>query len=275
MKTALIQMRVENDKAINLARAREKIGEAAKMGADLAVLPEMFCCPYSGKYFRDFAENENGPAQKMLSGAAREFGIIIVGGSVPENAGERLYNTSYVYGANGGLIAKHRKSHMFNINTKELYFRESDFFSAGDKITVFDTIFGKLGLCVCFDFRFPEPSLVMAREGAKAVIVPAAFNMTTGPAHWETMFRQRAVDNQIFTLGCAPARDEDAPYVSYGNSIAVNPWGEIISRCGGGEQTLIVDLDFSLIEKIRERLPLINARRTDIYETRGLKCDNI
>ena len=112
-------------------------------------------------------------------------------------------------------IVRHlnKKMHLFDIDIKGgQYFKESDTLTAGDQVTVFDTEFGKIGLCICFDFRFPELARQMVDKGAKVILVPAAFNMTTGPAHWELLFRQRAVDNQIFTLGTAPARNEREEY---------------------------------------------------------------
>ena len=236
------------------------------MNIDLAVLPEMFCCPYMSKYFHIYCEEEGGPAQTALSELAKELGIYIVGGSLPELEGEQLYNTSYVYDPAGVQIAKHRKTHLFDIDVKGgQSFKESETLTAGSDITVFDTAFGKIGLLICFDMRFHEIAGLLCQEGALAIVVPGAFNMTTGPAHWELLFRQRAVDNQLFTLGVAPARDPQGEYVSYGNSIAVNPWGEVIARCGGEACTLVVDLDFGQVQEIRKQLPIQPARRTDLY----------
>ena len=106
----------------------------------------------------------------------------------------------------------------------------------------------------------------MALDGAKIFIIPGAFNMTTGPAHWEMLFRARAVDNQVYTLGCAPARDPQASYVSYGNSLVVTPWGEVTPRLGAEEGLLMADLDLDRVEKVRAQLPLLKQRRTDLYE---------
>ena len=106
----------------------------------------------------------------------------------------------------------------------------------------------------------------MCLRGAKVIFVPAAFNMTTGPAHWEILFRQRAVDNQCFTVGVAPARDEAASYVSYGNSIAVDPWGTVLCRAGAEETTLYADLDLDRLAAVRSQLPILSGRRTDLYE---------
>ena len=260
-------MKVSFNKSVNIERACKKISEAARNNIDAAVLPEMFCCPYSGKYFADFAEEEHGIAQAALSALAKKLGIIIVGGSVPERCGEKIYNTSYVYDETGKQIAKHRKAHLFDVDVAGgIKFTESDYLSAGNGITTFETRFGTFGLCICFDFRFQEIARVMALRGASVIIAPAAFNMTTGPAHWETMFRQRAVDNQLFTVGAAPARDEDGVYVSYGNSIVVDPWGNVVARCCGEERTLIADIDLNFIKEIRGQLPILSARRTDIYE---------
>ena len=264
-------MKVSFDKLKNIESACKKISEAARTGVDAAVLPEMFCCPYSGKYFADFAEEEHGITQASLSKLAKDLKIIIVGGSVPERSGDKIYNTSYVYDETGTRIAKHRKAHLFDVNvTGGIKFTESDYLSAGNEITTFETRFGMFGLCVCFDFRFQEIARVMALRGASVIIVPAAFNMTTGPAHWEMMFRQRAVDNQLFTVGAAPARDENGVYTSYGNSIVVDPWGNVLARCGGEERTLIADIDFNYVNEIRAQLPILNARRTDIYEVREI-----
>ena len=122
-----------------------------------------------------------------------------------------------------------------------------------------------MGLCICFDLRFQELAKAMADDGAKMLLVPAAFNMTTGPAHWELLFRQRAVDNQIFTLGTAPARNEKAEYISYGNSILVDPWGTVLARGGAGEEILYGEVDFDRVDSIRRQLPIRSARKAELY----------
>ena len=269
MRVALIQMAVTADKQQNIETACGKIREAAGHGADVSVLPEMFCCPYENSCFRPYGEAENGPAQAALSALAAELGIYIVGGSIPELAEGNVYNTSYVYGRDGALLAKHRKVHLFDIDVAGgQRFRESDTLSPGIAITTFETEFGTMGLCICFDLRFEELARCMCLRGAKVIFVPAAFNMTTGPAHWELLFRQRAVDNQCFTVGVSPARDESADYVAYGNSIAADPWGTVLSRAGAEEATLYADLDLSCLDAVRQQLPILSARRTDLYEIR-------
>ena len=269
MRAALIQMPVTADRAGNIALACEKIREAAANGADVAVLPEMFCCPYQNDCFRPYSEVENGPAQTALEAAAAENHVYVVGGTLPELEEDRVYNTCYVYDRQGHRIAKHRKAHLFDIDVEGgQRFRESDTFSRGGAITTFETEFGTMGLCVCFDLRFEELARCMGLRGAQVIFVPAAFNMTTGPAHWEVLFRQRAVDNQCFTVGVAPARDETSSYVSYGNSIAVDPWGTVLCRAGGEAVTLYADLDMARVDAVRRQLPILSARRTDLYEVR-------
>jgi predicted amidohydrolase len=269
LKTALIQMPVTADKRANLGTACRKLREAKALGAEIAVLPEMFCCPYDNACFRAYGERAGGEAQRALSQTARELSLYVVGGSLPELEGGNVYNTCFVYGRDGGELARHRKVHLFDIDVEGgQRFRESDTLSPGSQITTFETEFGLMGLCICFDLRFEELARCMALRGAKVLFVPAAFNMTTGPAHWELLFRQRAVDNQCFTVGVSPAREEHASYVAYGNSIAVDPWGTVLCRAGGEETTLLTELDLSRLNAVRRQLPILSARRTDLYELR-------
>ncbi|MDD3347758.1 carbon-nitrogen hydrolase family protein [Oscillibacter sp.] len=266
MRIALIQMPVTADKSENIEAACRRVREAASDGAQIAVLPEMFCCPYQNDCFRLYGETEDGPAQRALSAVAAESGIYVVGGSLPELADGKVYNTSYVYGRRGEPLAKHRKVHLFDIQVAGgQCFRESDALSPGDAITTFETEFGVMGLCVCFDLRFEELSRLMCLRGAKVLFAPAAFNMTTGPAHWELLLRQRAVDNQCFTVGVSPARDERAGYVAYGNSLAADPWGSVLCRAGGEDATLYAELNLARVEEVRRQLPILSARRTDLY----------
>lgn len=266
MKIALLQTLVAESRAENLKTARDSLRAAAAAGADMAVLPEMFNCPYSARYFAEYAEPEGGESFRKMAACAAEFNLCVVAGSMPERSEGKVYNTSYVFGRDGSRIARHRKAHLFDIDIPGgQYFRESDTFAPGGNVTTFafgGTIFG---LCICFDFRFPELSRLMALRGATVMVVPAAFNMTTGPLHWETMFRQRAVDDQAYTVGVAPARDVKSSYVSYANSIACSPMGEVLVRAGEGPCALYLDLDPEKVSAARRQLPLLGARRTDLY----------
>jgi len=264
-------MPVVEDKLKNIEKAEDYLKELMDHKIDLAVLPEMFYCPYQTHCFPAYAEEEGGVSWQKLSDMAAAFGIYLAAGSMPEKDEEsRIYNTAFVFDRQGRQVAKHRKMHLFDINVSGgQYFKESDTLTAGDQVTVFDTEFGRMGLCICYDFRFPELARLMADDGAKVILVPAAFNMTTGPAHWEIMFRQRAVDNQVFTIGAAPARDESSSYISWGHSIAVDPWGKVLVQLDEKEGYTVQTLDLSEVEKIRRELPLLAHRRPDIYTFSG------
>ena len=266
LTVAQVQMPVVRDKDANIAAACRLIRRAAETGAELVMLPEMFCCPYENNAFHPYGEPLGGPAQQALSALAKELKIWIIGGSVPELEEDRVYNTCFVYDDTGRQVARHRKMHLFDISVEGgQSFRESDTLSPGNDITVFDSPWGRLGLCICFDLRFEELVRVMTLQGARAIFVPAAFNMTTGPAHWELLFRQRAVDNQLFTIGTSPARNDRETYVAWGHSIVCDPWGTVLHQCGAGEEIAVTALDLSRVDSVRRQLPILSARREDIY----------
>ena len=269
MKLGLYQSPVSADKDENLRRAARGVRALAARGAELVLLPEMWCCPYRTDAFPVYAEAADGPLNGALSALARETGVWLAAGSVPEKDGGRVYNTAYVFAPDGGLAARHRKMHLFDIDVAGgQRFFESETLTAGDDITTFETPWGVFGLCVCYDLRFPELFRLMALRGARCVLTPAAFNMTTGPLHWDTLFRQRAADNQLFTVGCAPARDPAGPYVSYAHSMVASPWGRVLFRAGTRPQKALVELDFSETDAVRAQLPMLRQRRTDVYELR-------
>lgn len=256
MKVSLIQMKVLSTPSDNLIKIRELVSKAVSQGGEMIVLPEMCCCEYSNSSFTANAMTEDDDFIKALSDIARDKGIVLVAGSVPELDGGKIYNTSFVFGENGTVIAKHRKVHLFDIDVKnKISFRESDTFSPGSSFTAFDTKWGKVGLIICFDIRFPEFIKANSKD-LKMIIVPASFNMTTGPMHWELLFRARAVDNQVFMLGCASATDENAGYHSYGHSIITDPWGNVTAQLGFDEQVITCDIDLNETDEIRQQIPL-------------------
>ena len=252
-----IQKRTYADPEQNIEAVRRMAELPGGTEPDFIVLPEIFTCPYDNRCFPVFAEEEGGESFRFLSALAREKGAYVVGGSMPERDGDRIYNTSYVFDRSGNLIGKHRKVHLFDIDVKGgQYFKESDVLSPGDTLTVFDTEYGKMGVCICFDIRFPDLFTSMRDAGVKMVFVPADFNMTTGPAHWEILFRSRALDQQIFMLGCAAARDENASYVAYGHSILTDPWGRIVKELGAEEGILTAQINLDTVESVRQQIPL-------------------
>lgn len=268
IKIAAIQMSTVADKMENVRTVKTYLEKIKDENPDFVILPEMFCCPYQTENFPIYAEKEGGPVWQQLSAYAKQYGIYLIGGSMPEKDAEgNVYNTSYIFDREGKQIGKHRKVHLFDIDVKGgQTFKESDTLTAGDSDTVFDTEFGKIGVMLCFDIRFPELSRMMVNDGAKVIFVPAAFNMTTGPAHWELSFRTRALDNQIYMVGCAPARDVSAGYISWGHSIVTDPWGRVTGMLDENEGILLAELDMDYEEQVREELPLLKSRRKDIYQ---------
>ena len=242
----------------NMRAVRDMLDSYVGDAPDLILLPEIFTCPYDNSCFPVFAQEDGGEVCTFLSGLAARRHCYLIGGSVPErDADGKIYNTSYVYDRDGMLIGKHRKIHLFDIDVPGgQYFKESDVLTRGERATVFDTEFGKMGVCICFDIRFPDLFLQMRKAGVRMVFVPAAFNMTTGPAHWETLFRSRALDQQIYVLGCSPARDEDASYVAYGHSILTDPWGRVLEELDEKEGFLSARIDFAQLEAVRQQIPL-------------------
>lgn len=262
--TALCQMSVADDKEKNLRHAAELIDEAVRVGARVICLPEIWNSPYDIKLFGARAEPDGGPSTALMSGLAGIHGIYLIGGSIPESADGRIYNTSYVFGPSGEMIAKHRKAHLFDVDIERgVRFKESEVFSPGEGITVFDTEFGRMGLAVCFDLRFPGMFKEMAGAGAHIVFLPASFNMTTGPAHWDTLIKARALDNQIYLAACSPARDLSASYTSWGHSCVATPWGEFCAAADSRESIAYATIDIGYLQKIRQELPVGNQPATD------------
>jgi omega-amidase len=283
-RIALCQMPVSANKAKNLLTAQSYLGKAAETGAKLAILPECFNCPYDTSKFAEYAEkvgevgDGSGSSRtvEMLCAAARDSGMYIIGGSLPEISDDgSIYNTSVSISSAGAIVAKHRKVHLFDIDcslTGGIVFKESDALSAGSAVTVFDasTVAEgmRVGVGICYDIRFPDLSMAMVRDaGASLLVFPGAFNMTTGPAHWELLARARAVDNQTFVAVCSPARwDETASYTPWGHSSVVDPWGQVVATTDHGPGIVFADLDLPRIEQVRASIPTSRQRRPDVYK---------
>jgi len=268
IKIASLQLKVLNDKYDNIEKLAEMIGDGAAEGADILSLPEMWNCPYQTELFPEYAEPEQGDSWLALSTIARKNCIYVVGGSVPELGEDgRVYNTCYIFDREGRQIGKHRKVHLFDINIHgRQVFRESDTLSGGDSFDTFETEWCTMGINICFDIRFPESARMAALQGAKLIFNPASFNTTTGPAHWEIGFRQRAVENQVYMVGTATAQNPEAGYTGYGHSIITDPWGRVVMQMDEKEGCSICGIDLDYVDEVREKLPLLSARRTDVYD---------
>ncbi|KAL8348704.1 hypothetical protein RB598_001806 [Gaeumannomyces tritici] len=289
VRIACVQLSSGPDKAANLSRARARVLSAARDGgAHVVVLPECFNSPYGTAHFPAYAERllpspppaDVSPSYHALAAAARDAGVYLVAGSIPELALERddddkgggevkrYYNTALVFSPAGDLLATHRKVHLFDINIPgKITFRESDVLSPGSGVTLVDLPpYGRVGVAICYDVRFPELAAVASRRGAFALVYPGAFNLTTGPLHWELLARARAVDNQLYVALCSPARDlAEGAYHAYGHSLVAGPMADVLVEAGEGEETVYADLRPEDIESARSGIPLRTQRRFDVY----------
>ncbi len=267
-KIAVCQTMAGKEKEQNRKDAEGFLEESKRNNAQLIALPEMFICPYDSTFFKDYAEEiPEGETSVWIMRMAKKLNVYILAGSIPEKSGDRYYNTSIFAGPDGNINGIHRKIHLFDIDLENQKFKESDTFSPGSQVTVVDTELCKIGIAVCYDLRFPELFRLMAQKGALLIIVPALFSMSTGPHHWELLLRARAVDNQMYLVGASQARNHGNFFVSYGNSMIVDPWGNVLSNAGEKKGIIYADIDLELVNKVRRELPVLKHLRNDLYKT--------
>jgi len=266
-RVGLVQLAVGGSKAANLKAAISLIGKAKQQGAKLVSLPECFNSPYGTKYFPEYAESiPDGESTQALSTAAKENDVYIIGGSIPERDGDKLYNTCCVFNNKGDLIEKFRKIHLFDIDIPgKITFKESDVLTGGESTSTFNIGDIKVGLGICYDIRFPQLAQKYRREGCDLLVYPGAFNMTTGPAHWAKLQISRALDNQLYVMTVSPARDLDADYHAWGHSMVVNPWGDILVEAEEKESVLVADIDLEKMHEIRNNIPISAQAKHHLY----------
>ncbi|MDQ0889805.1 omega-amidase [Paenibacillus sp. V4I9] len=267
-KIGICQLRVSSDKPQNIINAEAYVKKASQAGCHLVILPEMFNCPYQTELFPKYAEYyPDGETIAWLSKIAAQEGIVVVGGSIPEHATDnKIYNTSFIFDEKGTLVGRHRKMHLCDVHVDgSPAVQESSTLEPGADITVVNAGGLNFGVGICYDIRFPELSRSMVLNGATVLIFPAAFGIVTGSAHWELLMRSRAVDNQAFVIGAAPARTSGAEYQTWGHSMIVDPWGNIVATTDEKETLLIAEIDIEMTKDIRSKLPLLKHRRPHFY----------
>ncbi|HTJ96423.1 MAG TPA: carbon-nitrogen hydrolase family protein [Rhodocyclaceae bacterium] len=262
MRIAAIQMTSEPSVAPNLEAAGRLIGEAAAQGAKLVALPEYF--PFIGASDEErFAARENcgdGPIQNFLAAAAKQHGVWIVGGSLPLDCGDpaKLLNTCLVFNDRGEQVARYDKIHLFAFKKGTEEYNEARTIQPGTGVVAFDSPFGRIGLGICYDLRFPE---LFRQAGAdKAIdlfILPAAFTETTGKAHWEILLRARAIENLCYVMAPAQGGRHQTGRMTHGNSMIIDPWGEILARLDKEVGVIVADIDPNRIAKVRSNLPAL------------------
>jgi deaminated glutathione amidase len=269
VRAAAVQLQSTDDKDRNLEDADRLTRAAAADGAELVVLPERLDIRGSAADYAAGAEGLDGRPVTWARDTARELGIDIVAGSVAERreGHERVANTSVHAGPDGELKAVYRKIHMFDVEVGGTRYRESEHSEPADEIVVSETAQGLgLGLTICYDLRFPELYRILALRGARIVAIPAAFTRVTGEAHWEILLRARAIENQVFVIAPGQGRMPGPERDSYGNSMIVDPWGEVLARAGGeGACFVAADLDLGRQDEVREKLPSLANRVAAAY----------
>jgi predicted amidohydrolase len=262
MRIAAIQMISGPDVAPNLENARVLIARAADEGAQLVALPEYF--PLIGARDADrLAAREvpgNGPIQDFLRDSARRHGIWLVGGSLPlaAEAADKLRNSCLVFGPQGEVVAHYDKIHLFGFRKGEERYDEAATIERGSRLVAFDTPLGRVGLAICYDLRFPE--LFRQLGQVDLIVIPSAFTETTGQAHWELLLRTRAVENQCYVLAPAQGGRHPNGRMTYGNSMVIDPWGDVLARLDKGAGIAAADLDPARIAEVRAMLPALTHR---------------
>jgi nitrilase len=269
-KVAAIQMNSGADLAANLAAAGSALGEAAAAGAVLAVLPENFA--YMGARDTDklahAEEAGHGPIQDFLCAAAQRLGLWIVAGTLPVKAPEagKVFAACLVLDARGAVVTRYDKIHLFDVDVGQERYRESATIAAGAvRPVVVDTPAGRLGLSVCYDLRFPELYRELARQGAEILCVPSAFTRRTGEAHWEVLLRARAIENLCHVIAPGQAGIHPGGRATYGNSLIVDPWGEILARRPEGSGAILASLSSARRAELRRTFPVLQHRRMPSY----------
>ena len=267
MRAAAVQLNSTDDHDRNLDVAERLVRGAAADGAELVVLPEKWTVLGSPEAIRASAQPLDGPALSAAAGWARELGIFLVAGSVPEVVPdqEKLANTSVMFGPDGERRATYRKIHMFDVEVGDVSYRESEIEQAGDQIAVGEAGGIDVGLTICYDLRFPELYRILALRGARVITVPSAFTERTGRDHWEVLIRARAIEDQVFIVAAGQIGFAPPHFRSYGRSMIVDPWGVVLAQAGDEECFVSAELDFAAQDRVRGRLPSLRHRRPEAY----------
>lgn len=271
IRTALVQLTASDDPAENLAATGGFIAEAAAGGAEFVLTPEVTNCVSASRARQEevLRSEADDPTLAGLRGAAREHSIWLVIGSLALKTDDphgRFANRSFVVGPDGGIVARYDKIHMFDVavSAEETY-RESAGYRPGDRAVVADCAFGRVGLSICYDVRFPALYRRLAQAGAGIITVPSAFSAVTGPAHWQSLLRARAIENGAFVLAPAQTGSHRATAGkarrTFGHSMAISPWGEVLADAGTAPGVTMVDLDLARVKDARARIPSLSHDR--------------
>lgn len=262
-RIAAVQMISGPDVDANLAEADRLIGEAAAQGARLVALPEYFplMSPDETAKIRIRERDGEGPLQDFLKDAARRHKLWVVGGSIPLAADDpgKVRNSTLVFDDTGHRVARYDKVHLFGFETSRERYDESATIEAGNEVVCFDGPCGEIGLSICYDLRFPE--LFRAMGEVSLIVLPAAFTHTTGRAHWQVLLRARAIENQCYVLASAQGGTHPHGRRTWGESIIIDPWGEVLASLPDGPGVVVADVDPARIAGVRACLPALRHRK--------------
>lgn len=266
MRVALVQMTSTDNLSENLASARRAVDEAAERGAEFIALPENFAFLRREGNPIPCAQGLDGEIVETVRELASRHRVPILAGTFAETieGDQRVYNTSALISETGQIAAVYRKIHLFDVDLRERgggVFRESAFTAPGNEVVVAESAFGKVGLSVCYDVRFPELYREMAARGADWITVPSAFAPETGKVHWEVLLRARAIENQAFVLAPAQCGRHSPDRASHGHSLIVDPWGRILAEAGDEPAIVVADCDVEALKRVRASLPALLHRR--------------
>ena len=269
IKVAVVQLCSSHEASENLTRIEDYIAKASMGGASLVVLPEM--AAYIGKNAADCLEIkedlDTGPIQNTVSNYAKKYGIWVVAGTAPiadKDNPVKVLASCIVYDEQGARVANYNKMHLFDVNTGENIYRESDYTVPGEQPVVFDSPLGRIGLLICYDLRFPELARYLVELGAEILIVPAAFTYQTGMAHWDILTRARAVENLCYLVAANQTGRHSNGRSSYGHSLICDHWGNIVCELPEGEGVITADIDLETLRAARQKFPVLDHRRMQV-----------
>ena len=268
LNVAVLQMNSGTDKEANIASALELIDRAANSGARLVVLPEVWTYLGPDEGNRPNAEAVPGPVSELLADRARRHGIYVHSGSYLETRADSpgLYNTSVVLNPDGDIIARYSKIHMFDVVLDgDAKYMESATVTPGDEIVTVDIDGVTVGLAICYDLRFPELFRILTLRGARTIILPAAFTMTTGKDHWEVLIRARAIENEVYFVACGQWGMHPPGNWCYGRSIIVDPWGTVLATAQDGIGIAHATLNDERVSAVRRQIPTLANRQPEAY----------
>ena len=285
LRVACVQMNTRGDVAANVRAATTLVGEAAAAGARLVALPETWAYKGGRRGIRASAEAVDGASNAVLAQLAARLGIFVLAGSIyePSPVPGRVYNTSALFGPDGGLRVVYRKIHLFDVVAGTTVYRESDDVEPGAELVTAEIDPGEatarrpgeapapaapvtLGLTICYDLRFPELYRSLALRGAQILCVPSAFTAYTGAAHWEVLLRARAVENGCFVIAPGQVGEHLPGRECFGHSMIVDPWGTVLAEVQDGVGFCVADLDLGRVAEVRAQIPSLQNRRPDVHE---------